>query len=202
MPLNTTGRNKLLDSGKAAFTHFGAFTDIGVTEVAGGSYARQAITWAAAGSGAVATSGTLTVPIPAGTTVQTVGDFDAVSAGNILGWAGYHSTTPPKGIETVLASSDVFTRYAHGLTTDDRVFFWAVEGGSIPTGISASTLYFVLAASLTTDSFLVSTSSGGATLNVTANGEVAYQKTVPNTFASAGNLVVNSGNHTLDATFA
>lgn len=202
MPLTTTGRNKLFDSGKTAFSHFGAFTDIGVTEVAGGSYARQAITWAAAGSGVVATSATLTVPIPAGTTVQTVGDFDALTVGNILGYAGYHSTTPPKGIATVLASTDVFTRYSHGLTTDDRIFFWAVEGGAIPTGISATTLYFVLAAGLTADAFTVSTSSGGAALNVTANGEVAYQKTVPNTFSSAGNLVVNSGNHTLDGTFA
>jgi hypothetical protein len=202
MPLTTTGRNKLFDSGKAAFTHFGCFTDVGTTEVSGGSYARQAITWAAAGSGVVATSAQLSVPIPAGTTVVTVGDWDASTAGNILGYAGYHSTTPPKGIATVLASTDTFTRYAHGLTTDDRIFFWAVEGGALPTGLSAATLYFVRATGLTADAFTIATTSGGAAVDITASGEAAYQKTVPNTFASAGNLVVATSNHTLDGTFA
>lgn len=202
MPLTTAGRNALLDSGKSVFTHFGAFTDVGTTEVAGGSYARQAITWAAAGSGVVAHSGTLTVPIPAGTTVQTVGDFSASSAGSIYSYAGYHSTAPPKGFGSVLASSDVITSYAHGLTTDDRVFVWAVNAEAIPTGLAALTLYFVLASGLTTDAFKLSTSSGGASAAITTDGEIAFQKTVPNTFASAGNLVLSAGNHTLDATFA
>lgn len=201
MPLTTLGRNALLDAGKAGFTHAGAFTDIGVTEVAGGSYARQAITWAAAAAGIVAQTGALTIPIPAGTTVQTVGDFSAVSAGNILGYAGYHSVALPKGVATVLATSDVFTSYAHGLTTDDRVFFWAVNGEAIPTGIALATLYFVLATGLTADAFSVSTTSGGAALNVTVNGECGFQKTVPNTFASAGNLTISTSNHSLDATF-
>lgn len=203
MPLTTAGRNALLDSGKTAFTHAGAFTDVGTTEVSGGSYASQAITWAAAGSGVVATSAQLTIPIPAGTTVQTVGDFSALSAGSIYAYAGYHSTAPAKGVATVLSSSDTFTSYAHGLTTDDRVFFWPVNGEALPTGLSATTLYFVRSTGLTTDAFTVATTSGGAAVDITVanGGEVGFQRTVPNTFASAGNLVIASGQHTLDATF-
>lgn len=201
MPLSTTGRNKLLDSGKSAFSHIGAFTDVGVTEVTGGSYARQPITWNAAASGIVTQNGTLTIPIPAGTTVQTVGDFDALSAGNILGYAGYHSSALPKGVATIPAATDLATSHAHGLVADDRVFVWAINGEALPTGLSATTLYWVISTGLTTDAFSLSTTQGGAAVNVTANGEFGWQKTVPNTFASAGNLTINTTNHSLDATF-
>jgi hypothetical protein len=82
---------------------------------------------------------------------------------------------------------------AHGLTTDDRVFFSTASTDAIPTGISTTTLYFVLASGLTADAFKVSTTSGGTALDVTAAGECSFFKTVPNTFASAGNLVIATG---------
>jgi len=201
MPLTTTGRDKLLDSGKAAFTYIGALTDLSGTEVAGGSYARQAITWAAAGSGAAGQSGTLTIPIPAGTTVVALASFDASSAGNRLSLDPYGSSGQAvKGVATV-TTADLFTCYSHGLTTDDRVFVATVGGASLPSGLSATTLYYVLASGLTTDAFKLSTSSGGSAVDVAADGEVAFFKTVPNTFASAGSLSISAGLYTLDATF-
>ena len=54
---------------------------------------------------------------------------------------------------------------------------------------------------MTTDAFQVSTTSGGAALNMTTNGECAFWKTVPNLFASAGNLTYAIGALTLDLTF-
>lgn len=204
MPLNTAGRAALLTSGKSGFTHVGALTDISTTEVAGGSYARQAVTWAAAGTPAAGQSGNtgaLSVPIPAGTTVQSVGLYDASSAGNLLGVFPYGSSGQVvDGVATV-STADLFTSVAHGLTTDDRVFFSAIAGETLPTGISATTLYYVLASGLTADAFKVSTTSGGAALDITAAGECAFFKTVPNTFASAGNLTIAINALILDATF-
>jgi hypothetical protein len=186
MPLTTTGKNNLISV--TSFTHAGAYTDLGVTEVAGGSYARQAITWAAASSGTRTNSAQLTIPIPVSTTVQAVGVWDASSAGNSQGFWQIGSTVA--GFGTVTASTDTVASFAHGLTTDDRVFFTAPTGSSLPTGLSATTLYFVRATGLTADAFTVSTTSGGASAAITTDGEVAFFKTVPQTFSIAGNLIL------------
>lgn len=202
MPFNTAGRNGLLTSGAGAATHVGALTDLSGTEVAGGSYARQAVTWAAAASGQRANSGSIAIPIPAATTVVALGLYDAGAAGNLLGIFPYGSSGQVvDGVATV-TTADVFTSNAHGLTTDDRVWFTAIAGESVPTGITTTTLYFVLASGLTADVFSVSTTSGGGALNITAAGECAFWKTVPNAFASAGNLAIAASALVLDATFA
>lgn len=201
MPFTTAGRNALLTSGKAGVTHVGALTDLSGTEVTGGSYARQAVTWAAAASGATANSGGLTIPIPAGSTPVALAYYDALSSGNLLGIFPYGSSGQVvDGVATV-STADLFTSVAHGLTTDDRVFFSAIAGESLPTGISTTTLYYVLASGLTSDAFKVSTTSGGTALDITAAGECAFFKTVPNTFASAGNLTVAVSAATIDLTF-
>lgn len=201
MPLNTAGRNALGTSGKGGITHLGALTDLTPTEVAGGSYARQALTFGAMASGQASNSGALTVPIPAGTTVVALGTYDALSSGNFLGHHPLGSAGQlVDGVATV-ATTDIFTSVAHGLTTDDRVFFSTVAGETLPTGISATAVYFVLASGLTADAFKVSTTSGGTALDITAAGECAFFKTVPNTFASAGNLTIAGGALVLDLTF-
>lgn len=185
MPLNTTGKNNFIRT--TSFTHIGAYQDLGVTEVVGGAYARQAATWAAASGGAVAISAQAQIPIPAGMTVQAVGLWDALSAGNAQGFFQIGSTL--RGAATV-TTADVFTSVAHSLVADDRVFFATVGGDALPTGLSATTLYFVRATGLTADSFTVATTSGGAAVDVTAAGEVSWYKTVPQTFAIAGNLTL------------
>ena len=195
MPLTTTGKNNLISV--TSFTHAGAYEDLGVTETSGGSYARQAITWAAAASGARSNSATLTIPIAAGKTIQAVGVWDALSAGTAQGFFQIGSTL--RGAATV-TTGDTFTSVGHGLTTDDRVFFSTVAGDALPTGLSATTLYFVRATGLTADAFTVATTSGGAAVDVTAAGEVAWYKTVPQTFSIAGNLSITSSNLTIDLT--
>lgn len=67
-------------------------------------------------------------------------------------------------------TADLFTSAAHGLSTDDRVVFEAIEGLSLPTGVTQGTRYFVLASGLTSDVFKVSTTSGGSALDVTVAG--------------------------------
>jgi hypothetical protein len=202
MPLNAAGRNALLDSGKAAYTHVGAYTDLGTTESSGGSYARQAITWTAASSGITDNNAQISIPINAGQTIVAVSLHSAVSAGTLYGFFPYGSAGQVvKGVGTVTASTDTVASFAHGLTTDDRIFFAAVSGEALPTGISATTLYWVRSTGLTTDAFTFSTTQGGGAVSITTDGEVAFFKTVPNTFASSGNLVIASGALDLDLNF-
>ena len=186
-----TGANKLLDSGVAAITHASAMTDFSTTEASG--VTRQAITWSAAASRAKANSGSLTIPVGSGNTVVGVGLYDAVSAGNLLGIAPIGTAAQIWGTANVAASTDIFTDLdGQTLATDDRVTFAAIEDLTVPTGITAGTLYFVLATSLTSTTFQVSTTSGGAALNVTADGAVFWMRTTPQTFAVSGNLTVAS----------
>jgi hypothetical protein len=184
MPLTTTGKNNLISV--TSFTHAGAYTDLGVTETSGGSYARQSITWATASSGTRTNSAQISIPIAAGVTIQAVGVWDASTAGNSQGFWQIGSTIA--GVGTATASTETIASFGHGLSNTDRVFVTAPAGSSLPAGLSATTLYFVVGA--TTDSFQLSLTSGGAAVDITANGEVAFFRTVPQTFASAGNLIL------------
>lgn len=56
-------------------------TTTGGSEVVGGSYARQAITWGTASSGSAANTNAPAIPIPASTTVSHFGEWSASSAG-------------------------------------------------------------------------------------------------------------------------
>jgi hypothetical protein len=203
MPTTTSGQNALLTSGKGGFSHVGALTGLISTETSGGSYARQALTTGAAASGQASNSGSLSVPIAAGQTIVALSLHDAISAGNLLAYLPYGSSGQVlQGVGTVdVAASDTFKSAAHGLATDDRVFFSAVNNESLPAGLSASTLYFVRSAGLTADVFTVATTSGGAAVDITGLGEAAWFKTVPNTFASAGNLSIATSALVLDARF-
>jgi len=70
----------------------------GGTEVAGGSYARQVVTFSVTGNTA-SNSGTITFPTATASwgTVNWVGIFDAVTGGNLLYWG---QTTTGKIINT------------------------------------------------------------------------------------------------------
>jgi hypothetical protein len=197
--LTTAGRNALLASGKAGFTHVSAVVDIGATPTEATGVTRQAVTWGTASGGTTTNTGALTIPVGASNTVVGVGLYDAVTGGNVLGVALQGSTTPPYGFVIATASTDVFTgNIAHGITTDDRVAFVPVANGSLPAGVSATTLYFVLASGLTSTAFKVATTSGGTTIDVTADGNAVFGKTTPQTFSLSGNLTIAIGAITLD----
>lgn len=76
---------ELLDetSGTVSITQISLHTaDPGTTgadEVAGGSYARQSVTWGAASGGAKASSNEMVFNVPSGTTVTHVGGWDGAT---------------------------------------------------------------------------------------------------------------------------
>lgn len=72
------------------------------TEVTGGSYARQAVTFDAASSGETSNSGTLTFSSLPAATVTHIGVYDALTSGNLLYHGGLTSqvvTTSGSDIE-------------------------------------------------------------------------------------------------------
>lgn len=198
MPLTTEGKNDILTNGLTAFTHV-ALLDDTFTEIAGGSpaYARKAVTWTAAGSGLRDNNADLVFDVQAGDLVALHAVYDASSAGNQEAYGQIGSTL--RGVASVENTGDVFASNAHGLVNTDRVFLATVAGESLPGGLSASTLYFVVG--VTTDTFQVSLTSGGAAVAVTTDGECAFFKTVPETFGSQGTLTIATGNLDIDANF-
>lgn len=217
MPFNTPALNTMLDAldeSATQITHVGIFTtasDPGVgtnhaaTEATGGSpaYARQAVTWGAAASGQKTNSGSLTFDVPAGT-YGYFGLFNA-STGNTSNYRGYipfGGASALKGFASVdtTLTNDQFRSVAHGMSDGDRVILYNVFSESIPTGLTEGTLYFVV--SSTTDTFKVSTTSGGSAVDITATGggEIYWQRIVPEVFASQGQITVAASALVLDAT--
>lgn len=68
------------------------------------------------------------------------------------------------------ASPGVFTSHAHGYAANQPLLFWAATG-TLPTGITAGTIYYVISTGLTTDAFEVSTSVGGSAVNTSSSGD-------------------------------
>lgn len=74
------------------------------SEVSGGSYARQAVTFGAPSNGVATNSGAVTFPTATGSwgTLTHVGIRDASSAGNLLYYA-------PLTVSKTISSGDIFT---------------------------------------------------------------------------------------------
>ncbi len=209
MLFNDTGRNAALTGGIGnTITHIGAQSlvstgtlpdDAGSQEASGGSYARQAVTWAAAAAGIRDNSGSLSIPVPAGT-YCTISYHTAISAGTYVGNAPINSTI--KGVGTVIAAdvtANTVTSDSHGLANTNRVFVSNLGGAALPTGLAENILYFVVGS--TTATFQLSLTSGGAAIDITATGELYFQDCIPEVFASAGTLSIATGALDLDASF-
>lgn len=168
-----------LGSGTPANLFWGlvtAFTGDGTyTEATGGSYARvsqtnNATNFPAASSGSKS-NGTA-VPFVAATAdiaidpTRIVGWIlaDALTAGNVF-YYGEFVGTPQ--VFVVKASTDTFTAIAHGLANGTKVRVWGA-GPALPSGLAAYTTYYII--STAADTFQLSATSGGAAVDVTANG--------------------------------
>lgn len=76
-------------------------------------------------------------------------------------WAALN---PSLGAVTVtIASPGVLSLTAHGLKEGDTVYLTTT--GALPTGLSANTLYYVIAAGLTANAFELSATRGGSVIN-------------------------------------
>jgi Flp pilus assembly protein TadG len=88
------------------------------------------------------------------------------------------------------ASPAVFTKTGHGLTAGTPVVFSTT--GSLPSGLTAGRPYYVLSSGLTTNTFKVSTSSGGSAVNTSGSQSGTH------TFNKAVNFTCSNGNANCD----
>ncbi|GAB1823570.1 hypothetical protein [Herbidospora sp. RD11066] len=207
MPLNTLGKNEALDGLGAEITHVGIgnMTDPGTganyagTEAAGGSYARVAPGWASAASEQKSNSGQLTFEVPAGDWGFFL-YFNASSgnSNNFVGYAPINGTTKGFGtVDSAGATADAIQSAAHGLADGNRVQVFNVLGESLPAGLTEGTVYYVVSSA--TDTFELSTTLGGSSVNLTGQGELYWHKIIPESFGSPGQLVVAANQLVLDA---
>ncbi|MEU8158037.1 hypothetical protein AB0B94_30660 [Micromonospora sp. NPDC048986] len=204
MPLNDAGRAACLLGGltnaiQYVSVHDAIPGDTGTDEVTGGSYARVVVDWHPPAGGAATNDGALTHNMPAGSTAVAYGLWSALSGGTYYGWSpikpdqyGYGS------VDAAGVTADAIQSAAHGLSNGDRVALFGVLGASLPTGLIENTLYYVVQAA--TDTFKVSLTLGGSPVGITGQGELFWMRCIPETFASAGQLVTADEALVLDAT--
>lgn len=175
----------------------GLHTTLGAsgTEVTGGApaYARKAVTFNVAAAGSKDIAAAQTFDIPASTTIRAVQLWTLSTAGTSRAWMPAGSTAR-RAITVVAAdlAGNTIQSPAHGLSAGQSVVFWATIGAALPTGLAEDTEYFVIATGLTADVFEVSTTLGGAAVDITAIGDGDVQKFTPEVFAGQGTYQVTS----------
>jgi hypothetical protein len=195
-------KNACLDSGQAGSLsqgtpHLGLHTALGIggAEVAGGSpaYARKPVSFTAAAAGARDIAASVLFDVPASMTIMAVSLHDAPTGGTRRAWLPVGSSAPRAcSVDSAGVTANLIFSPAHGLVADNRVCFWAGIGAGLPTGLSEDTAYWVIATGLTTDAFSVSTSQGGAAVDLTAIGDGSVCKFTPVTTAAQDTYTVSS----------
>lgn len=160
----------------------GEAADQTTNETAYTNYARVAVArsvagWTVAGN-QVSNAGAVTFPL-CGLTGATITHFgigtDSAGAGKLL-YSGPLGTVV-QGPFTAIDAGDLITIPGHTLAVDERVAFYPAFGSSLPTGITEGTIYWVK--TVAGNDITVSTTQGGATLNITAAGDgVAIEASV------------------------
>lgn len=78
-------------------------------------------------------------------------------------------------VTVTIAAPGVFTDAAHGMSIGDQVSFSTT--GALPTGLTAGTTYFVVAAGFTTGAYSVSATSGGSAITTTGTQSGVHTRT-------------------------
>lgn len=90
-------------------------------------------------------------------------------------WGG--DCAPESEVTISVGTPGVITWNAHGLPAGQPVVFTST--GTLPTGLTAGTVYYVVAAGLTPDSFSVSATEGGAAIGTTGAGSGVHTASAP-----------------------
>lgn len=193
----TAARNAML--GGFPGTHLSAhsaYSSTGANELTGGTpaYARKAVTYAAASGEARAASNTPTFDVPAGATVRWIGMWDALTGGNFLGMVANGGTEQEFSVDL---TADTVKVPAHGWASGQKIAFY---GDTVPGGLSEGVVYFV-GGTVTTDTFQVAATNGGAAINLTTEPgrKCVVSAIVEETFGAQGTLAVNPHQVRLDA---
>ena len=182
MPNNLTDaeENRLLDLSLedgdllALMSVGGTETGAG-TEVVGGTYAREAVDWAAASGGTKSTASSIT--------------FSDLPETDVQGWAVYDSTGATRKWYGVISSKtgtaqnadDTVTVTSHGYEDGQKIVF---QSGYAPPGLSANTTYYVR--DVTSNTFKIATSLGGSAQVITGDSSLVIVGKVLEVAAGGG----------------
>jgi hypothetical protein len=165
-----------------------AYSNSGANEVTGGAYARQAITWNAAASGALDSSNAPSFSVPSGNTVRFIGFWEtAASPDTFQGMLPNQQAgdlVPRRFV--VDTTNNQISMPAHGLVVDEAVVF---IGGTPPSPLVEGTVYY--AVDVLTDAFGVQSTQGGSpgtpiALTTQGDEDVRIWQIREETFASDG----------------
>lgn len=115
---------------------------------------------------------------------------DAFEVSETLGGSAISTTTFGSGIHFVAKQT------AHGLVADNSIMFDSTE--DLPTGISKSTIYYVLSTDFNAYQFKISTSVGGSITNITDERNGLQTLILNNSAVTASTS--GSGTHTVSGT--
>lgn len=187
--LTTAGRDAFLEVIRGTNHHLGLFTAVSnfrtptVTEASYTGYARTLITattgWTLADTAVTPQGRRITNAAEVSLPQNTGGDQTVIAWGlNTASTGGTWRVIVPLDDDPPIlgtaASSDTITAYGHGLAADQRVYVLGAPGATLPAGLSEGTAYFVRATGLTADTFTLSTTSGGAAVDLTTNGAALF----------------------------
>jgi hypothetical protein len=191
--ISTLSADYLLDqwgSNKALYASLhSAYSASGANELTGGSYARLAVTWSSAASNSKALSGTpYNFAAPASSTVGFVGYWDALTTGNFqamfpAGNATGYAFAAPSATSTLLAPGSAYASL-------QPVCVFATGGSSLPSGLTAGTIYYVKSPS--GDSFQLSATSGGSAITLSGDGSGLVQAITTEIFSGAGTYALSA----------
>lgn len=109
--MNVAYRNATANAGAGLITHIALFN--GATEISGGGYARQPVTWTSASNGLIRPTANLVFNIPSGATVDGWRGFSAATGGTDYDGAALTSTPfSNPGTYTLEAASTSITHAA------------------------------------------------------------------------------------------
>lgn len=112
--------------------------------------------------------------------VSSAGNFYVVNNDTLVDYTGLLTTLATDASSTVtitIASPGVVTWTAHGLEADQPVVF--TTSGTLPTGITAGTTYYVIASGLTADTFRIAETIGGVAINTSGSQSGTHTATAP-----------------------
>lgn len=153
------------------------------TEPSGNGYVRVPIGSAqfgsAAASGLVSNTAAITYAQATGNwgDIIGLGIWDAVTSGNLL--RKTYAVSGAWFTFTALASNDELAVPAHTFVNTDRVVVIDLPGSVLPTGLTQGTLYYVV--NMSGNILELSLTSGGAVINLTADGGGRIAKVIPTT---------------------
>ena len=116
--------------------------------------------------------------------------FTSTSQPNMV-QGGKASGTALGTFTVTIASPAVFSKTAHGLVAGEEVYFTTT--GALPTGLTASTKYYVISAGLTADAFEVSATSGGSAINTSGSQSGTHSVYRFSAFSSGDILFIGNG---------